>query len=163
MNFYTIFEENKKLDKLFDQKHNQNDLDIFRKNILELLVELGEFANETRVFKYWSIKPPSDKSIILEELADVLQMIMAFINQLGSDINFEFEEGRYEDEIKQFIYLYNLFSTVEENFNKEHLEKMFSNTIHLANKLGYTNEEIINACILKINKNKIRLEQDFKE
>ena len=43
-------------------------IEIYEKNkkIDESLVELGEFANETKVFKYGSIKSPKDKDIILE-------------------------------------------------------------------------------------------------
>ena len=45
----------------------------FPRRLMALLVELGEFANETRCFKYWSVKGPSPKEVILDEYADKLE------------------------------------------------------------------------------------------
>ncbi len=66
MNKYIeIYEKNKKIDDIYLEKYGDTE-EICNKNILESLVELGEFANETKVFKYGSIKSPKDKDIILE-------------------------------------------------------------------------------------------------
>ena len=56
MNEYRrIYENNKRLDIIFFERY-KNTPDFFKKNCIELLVELGEFANETKCFKYWSEK-----------------------------------------------------------------------------------------------------------
>jgi dimeric dUTPase (all-alpha-NTP-PPase superfamily) len=54
-----------------------------QKRILALMVEIGELANETRCFKFWSLKPASSREVILEELSDTLH----FIISLGIDLN----------------------------------------------------------------------------
>ena len=71
-----LYENNKRLDKIFIDKY-QSDTKLFEKNCIELLVEISEFINETKVFKYWSVKTPN-KDKMLEEYADVITMILTF-------------------------------------------------------------------------------------
>lgn len=52
--------------------------------MLALLVEMGELANETRCFKFWSVKPPSEKQVILEEFVDGVHFILS----LGIECDF---------------------------------------------------------------------------
>lgn len=51
------YQKNKKLDEEFNSKYQENEPEFYEKNCIELLVEIGEFINETKCFKYWSIKP----------------------------------------------------------------------------------------------------------
>src|SRR5579875_4105332 len=51
--------------------------------VLALLVELGELANETRCFKFWSIKPASPKEVILEEFVDGIHFILSLGIECG--------------------------------------------------------------------------------
>ncbi len=53
------------------------------KRILALMVEIGELANETRTFKFWSFKKASEKDVLLEELGDCVH----FTISLGIDLN----------------------------------------------------------------------------
>lgn len=50
----------------------------FSERLLALLTEIGECANETRCFKYWSRKPASSPAVILEEYVDILHFILSF-------------------------------------------------------------------------------------
>ena len=75
--YQKIYDENKKLDAMFIEKFNHKDL--IRKNKLELLVEIGEFANETKCFKYWSKKNPQ-KDLMGEEYADCIIMTLCFFS-----------------------------------------------------------------------------------
>ncbi len=56
-----------------------------KKKMLALLVEIGELANETRCFKYWSNKPASEREVILEEYVDGLHFILSIGIDLGID------------------------------------------------------------------------------
>lgn len=67
--------ENKKL----NIKRNE----LLTDTLLALQVEVSELANETRCFKHWSNKGPSDKNIILEEYVDVLHFFLSLGNQLN--------------------------------------------------------------------------------
>ena len=68
-----VYDKNKELDKMFYQEYG-NSQEIIDKNKLELLVELGELANETRWFKYWSVKK-TDRDKILSSLVKDVQEI----------------------------------------------------------------------------------------
>ena len=73
------YQRNKQLDKMYEEKYGNNDDKIYEKNCLELIVEICEFANESKCFKYWTIKKP-DRSLLLEEYADCLSMLFCIFN-----------------------------------------------------------------------------------
>ena len=74
-----IYNRNKKLDDIFMNKYFNIESKYYEKNCLELIVELCELANETKCFKYWTVKKP-DKEMVLEEFADSLMMILYMFN-----------------------------------------------------------------------------------
>ena len=67
-------------------KHNDEML--LNDRILALFVEVGEFANASRCFKYWSIKPSEDKERLLDEYADILHFFLS----IGNTMKFTVEE-----------------------------------------------------------------------
>ena len=159
--YIKVYEENKILDDLFNVKYPQMSAEIFKKNALELMVEIGELANETRCFKYWSIKGPSDKTDILDEYADCILMVLMFCNYIDVSLDEEFDVLSSRDINDHFIYLYKLCSNIMDNYNKDYVKKVFANFIYLGSLLGFTDEDIISGCLLKINRNKQRLLDDF--
>ena len=50
--WHKIYENNIRLDKIYQEKYKDT-TDFYKKNAIELLVELGEFVNETKCFKYF--------------------------------------------------------------------------------------------------------------
>lgn len=65
---------------------------LFTNRVLALIVELGEFANEIRTFKHWSVKPQSDDQVILEEYVDCLHFLLSITlafddSSLGATLN----------------------------------------------------------------------------
>ena len=60
-----------------------NDKSFLRDRILALSVEVGEFANATRCFKYWSNKPSESKERLLDEYADILHFMLSVANTIG--------------------------------------------------------------------------------
>ena len=63
MNIQKLFEMQKQLDLRIEQQHpRQEGEDRLAKKILALLVELGELANEWKIFKYWKVNPKSNVS-----------------------------------------------------------------------------------------------------
>ncbi len=59
MNLQRLFALQKELDLKIVSQHNLQAENLLQKKILALQVEIGELANETRCFKYWSDKEPS--------------------------------------------------------------------------------------------------------
>ena len=78
-----LFALQKDLDEEIARLHDVTYESTFPRRLLALLVELGEFANETRAFKYWSLKGPSEKSVILEEYVDGLHFLLSLGIPLG--------------------------------------------------------------------------------
>lgn len=159
--FNIIYEENKKLDKKFDDLYNINNIDIIRKNKLELLVELGELTNETKCFKYWSNKP-SDMIKVKEEYADCLIMVLSFFNMFNIRLDESFKIPKIRYDIVDLIgHLYCLCSEFYYNESRDLIKEIFVNFINLGYELALTDNEIIDACLAKIKKNFKRFEVGF--
>lgn len=159
--FQIIYDENKKLDEKFDELYDSSDFDIVRKNKLELLVELGELANETKCFKYWSCKP-IDLNLLKDEYADCLIMVLCFFNMydIRLDENFKMIKIRY-DIVDLIGHLYSLCSEFYHNENCDLIKEIFVNFIELGHQLSLSDEEIIEVCLDKIRKNFQRFETGF--
>lgn len=157
--FFDIYEENKKLDKLYIDKYGF-DSEIQRKNKLELLVELGELANETKCFKYWSLKKPN-MDLVIEEYVDSLQMVLCMFNDLNISLDEEFPLEKEFDLIDGFMYLFNLSSKLANDYNKEILKEIFVNLLKLGYLIGFSDEEIILWFKKKIKINIERMETGY--
>ena len=157
--FNKIYNENKKLDKIFLDVYGNSE-DIILKNKLELLVELGELCNESKCFKYWS-KKEANKELVLEEYADVLLMIFYFFRELDISLEEEFPKENNLNLIDEFIYLFNIMAKFKEEYNKNILKDIFISTIRLGKLLNFTHKEIINSCLNKINIDKERFNIEY--
>ena len=83
MNLHKLFTMQHALDQ-YIQSNKQVTEDVFMKKGLALIVELAELANETRCFKFWSEKGPSERSVILEEYVDSIHFILSLGIEKGS-------------------------------------------------------------------------------
>ena len=72
-----LFLMQQQLDETIHLQHNRHYSNTFHERILALLVELGELANETRCFKYWSIKEASPSNVIMEEYSDGIHFLLS--------------------------------------------------------------------------------------
>ena len=77
--YIDYYNRNKQLDDIYLERYSKTVNDYYEKNCLGLVVELCELANESKCFKYWSIKE-SNKSLVLEEYADCLSMLLCIFN-----------------------------------------------------------------------------------
>ncbi|MFZ3588410.1 dUTP diphosphatase [Bacillus sp. DJP31] len=77
MNLNHLFEMQQELDQRIKMEHGLEKESLFERKVLALLVELGELANETRCFKFWSKKPSSSKEVVLEEYVDGIHFILS--------------------------------------------------------------------------------------
>ena len=74
-----VQEMQKELDKYIHEKHGKEfDLNSL---ILATIVELSEFANDSRSFKYW-MNDQTPKESLLEEAADVIHFMASLHNHL---------------------------------------------------------------------------------
>ncbi len=77
MDLQKLFLLQRELDHHIETEHNLQGVSLINKKILALVVELGELANETRCFKFWSNKSAAPKNVILEEYVDCLHFILS--------------------------------------------------------------------------------------
>lgn len=161
MDWNELFSMQKQLDKYIVSNHPLAGKDIFREKYLALLVELGELANETRCFKFWSTKPRNEKSIILEEYVDGVHFILS----LGLDKGYGYESKTIETpkhtESEQFNEVFEacvLFQKEPTAFNYENL---FTKFLQLGDMLGFTEHDIQNAYYKKNEINYERQNQGY--
>lgn len=158
--FNEVYTENKELDKLFNKEYDNTSSDTMKKNILELSVELGEFANETKCFKYWSVKK-MNKEESLEEFSDCLLMVLFFCNDLDISLEEDFPKIDDKDIIVEFNTLFNLSSGLMFNYNKDQVKKILSHLINLGYLFEFSDEEIIRSSLIKIKIDKERFNINY--
>lgn len=150
MNLTRIFGMQEVLDTRIIKEHGLEGQNLFYNMILALQVEIGELANETRCFKHWSNKGPSEREVILMEYVDGLH----FIASLGNGIGFKPENYNLAMlELKSRVYasnsLVNQFNNVYEAVSEfratqdiKLYEELLYSFLGLGRKLGFTFEEI---------------------
>ena len=143
-----IYKVTKQIDEQF-ALHYGNDEEIVRKNRLELLVELGELANETRCFKYWSTKQTGEKEKVLEEYIDCLFMALYFSNITGISLDEEFPSSLNGDIIDTFLCLNKFASDISAIPKKDEVKKVLIELDHLAKLLNFTIEDLERVTMIK--------------
>lgn len=159
--FQIIYERNKELDKIFITRYQKDEPFYFEKNCIGFLVELGELINETKCFKYWTIKKPK-KDLVLEEYADCLISTLTFYYALDMNLDEELVEHQKTDNILEIInYLYQECTKIMKNMNESLLRDILSNLMYLGELLDLSHEEIIDACQKKQDIIEERLNSDY--
>ena len=157
--FKKILKVNQELDKVFDEKYS-SDENYYNKNCIALLVELAEFINETKCFKYWSIKKPNMDNV-LEEYADCITMGLSFFTHL----NVKFEDIPNHSDIDDIFILVNeIFkdaTNMMDNGNSDLIKKIFSNLLYLGELLNLNKQDIYDACYKKMRIIDERLNSDY--
>lgn len=159
--FNEVYEANKQLDARFDEQYHQHDPAIIRMNIVELCVEIGELANETRCFKYWSQKKASESTVILEELADCFLMTLCFCNYKHLVLPASFKQIEKDNINVVFQHLFYLASSLEPSLDEKIILDLLNHFIHLGYLLHFSDDDMIKACFHKIKIVEKRLQSDY--
>lgn len=142
----------KQLDSYIEDQHELANKDVFREKYLALLVELGELANETRCFKFWSTKPRNKQSVILEEYVDGIHFILS----LGLEKGYRYSSNSLvqpeDDETGQFNRVYDACISFYRKPLEENYNKLFDNYLQLGYLLGFDEQAVKDAYL---SKNKI--------
>jgi dimeric dUTPase (all-alpha-NTP-PPase superfamily) len=150
---HPLFTMQKTLDAYIQTEKNISN-DVFLEKGLALLVELAELANETRCFKFWSEKGPSEKNVILEEYVDSIHFLLS----LGIEMNFNTLENWPESHGVESLTL--LFLHTHSSINHFLLEPTMDQYMDIwswygaiADKLGFNHQEVVQAYNDKNEKN----------
>lgn len=151
MNLKEIYEKEKIINSYFRKKYDYENEEIFYKQVLELICGLSEFAYETKCFKYWKDEKQSSPDITIPEFADCLMITLCFCD-LANIEEIQIEDISETDMVKLFIESNKLASSLTINLDKEKLLKLLSYLIALSKLLNYSDEELNNYCLEKMNK-----------
>ncbi len=161
LNIKDIYKETKHLDELFALQYDIRSQEIIKKYKLELLVEFGELANETRCFKFWSTRQTGDKEKVLEEYIDCLFMILYFCNITNVSLEEEFPVVEEKDIITTFLTLYEYGNDLSKNLERETIKKLLVEILYLASLLDFTLDDLVRETKKKSLIIQERLESDY--
>ncbi|WP_153127453.1 dUTP diphosphatase [Peribacillus tepidiphilus] len=162
MNYKKLFQMQRALDQHIESNHALQSENVTDKKILALLVELGELANETRCFKFWSVKGPAPREKILEEYVDGIHFILS----LGLELGFENSvpasiEASTEEATVQFIKMYETIIDFKNSQTAELYVEMFKEYLQLGQILGFSANDIERAYVEKNEINFHRQNQGY--
>jgi dimeric dUTPase (all-alpha-NTP-PPase superfamily) len=153
MNLQKLFTMQQQLDA-FIEETQQITKDVFREKGLALLVELGELANETRCFKFWSTKGPSERSVILEEFVDSIHFLLSLGIMKGFDDLEEWPIANREGDLTDlFIQTEGAVLNFILKSERAQYEEAWMCYGALATALDFTAEDIVRAYVSKNEKN----------
>lgn len=151
MDINEIYKKEKIINSYFRKKYDYNNEEIFNKQVLELLCELSEFAYETKCFKYWKNEKQSSPEITIAEFADCLMITLCFCD-LANIETLIIDKADEENMVSLFIETYKITSTLSIDLEKEKLMKILSNLLSISKLLNYSDEQLYNYCINKMDK-----------
>lgn len=129
--------------------HNLNEEDLKNDRFMAFYVELGELANETRCFKYWSLKPASEKEVVLEEFSDVVHFLLTLGLDLGRP-TLEFYNEETDDSLTDlFIAAYNDANIVRMMDSTFVYVRLYNTLMLIAKRLGFSEQEVYDSYMRK--------------
>jgi dimeric dUTPase (all-alpha-NTP-PPase superfamily) len=144
--------------KNLNMEEDFNSVEVVDQRIFALKVELGEFANEVGFFKYWKTSHVMDRAKALEELADVMHFQLSvgnsrkytFIKEINPEQWHKVPMGRL------FQYM------MQNNYDSSgYWKNAFEQLICIGLKLGFTEEEMLQAYEDKNKENHARQQRGY--
>ncbi|MDQ1001265.1 dimeric dUTPase (all-alpha-NTP-PPase superfamily) [Neobacillus niacini] len=163
MQLEKLFRMQRGLDLHIEEKHGLQNEDLFDRKVLALLVELGELANETRCFKFWSIRPSSEKSVILEEFVDGIHFILSLGIECGfQNLDYKLEaKPSIESTTEQFLLIYQEINKFKDSKNVMDFKTLLQSYLQLGSLLGISYEEMEKAYFTKNEVNYQRQQNNY--
>ncbi|MEH7491335.1 dUTP diphosphatase [Neobacillus niacini] len=163
MQLEKLFRMQRGLDQHIEEKHGLQNEDLFERKVLALLVELGELANETRCFKFWSIKPSSEKSVVLEEYVDGIHFILSLGIECGFqnlDYALDMEPSKLNT-TEQFLLIYQGVNKFNDSRQDLDFKTLLQSYLQLGTLLGISYEEMEKAYFTKNEVNYQRQQNNY--
>ncbi len=131
------------------EEHNLKEEDLINDRFLAFFVELGELANETRTFKYWSLKAPSADEVILEEYSDGIHFLLTIGLTLDRP-HLEFYNQETDLTLTElFLSVYNDANIVRSQGSKFVYVRMYNTFMLIAKKLGFSEQDVYDSYMRK--------------
>lgn len=144
-----LYDIQKELNDRIIEEHNLIESELVNERIMAFYVELGELANETRCFKYWSLKGPSEREVILEEFSDVIHFFLT----LGLDLDRPHLEFYNEETdltmTELFVSTYNDANIVRTQRSTFVYVRLYNTLMLIAKKLGFSEQDLYDSYMRK--------------
>ncbi|MFS0574900.1 dUTP diphosphatase [Sporosarcina sp. 179-K 3D1 HS] len=148
-----LFTMQQELDS-FIEKNREQTQNVFEEKGLALLVELAELANETRCFKFWSSRGPSERAVILEEYVDSIHFLLSLGIEKGFDSLVDWPVGKVEGNLTQlFLKTTASIYIFLQQLTLETYEQVWVHYGAIAQELGFSRDDILSAYIAKNEEN----------
>ncbi|MCM3411050.1 dUTP diphosphatase [Metabacillus litoralis] len=163
MNFSILFNMQQELDSKIEAQHQLQSENLIERKVLALLVEVGELANETRCFKFWSLKPPASTSVILEEYVDGIHFILSLGLEIKANTLMDLKEVQADSTTitEQFLKVYETIQDFKKDQSPSTYKDMFEEYLLLGKLLGFSSKQVEEAYISKNEVNHQRQEQGY--
>lgn len=156
-----LFKAQAELDKTIADNHHITYESTRHRRIMACLVEIGELANATRCFKYWSNKGKEDDEIVLDEFADGLHFFLS----LGVDIKTSkktYNLTKHMDNLSdQFLEVYHRLDVFRKKQDDVSYIKAFQAFLNLLPLMGYRWKKLEEAYYKKLGVNYKRQENNY--
>lgn len=157
----SLFPYQADLDKEIATLHSITYESTSTRRLLALFVELGELANETRCFKFWSLKGPSPKERIVDEFSDGIHFSISIGISLGMK-GFSYEtKGKAKDLNEAFLDVYEAYCELRNSRTVENAKKAMGTYLELAPLLNLNEEDILSGYLTKCQENHARQERKY--
>lgn len=156
-----LFEQQQELDAYIFENHDLVRYETLLDRMLALLVELGELANETRCFKFWSVTPASKQEVIAQEFVDGIHFLLSLGIDLQDDstsIDSLEVQGSMTD---QFLAVFEAVVDLSKQFDSKHYQRAFALFLGIADKLGLEEQQIREHYVSKNKTNHKRQENNY--
>ena len=161
IDFEPIFKKQLELDLDIQKRHNVTYEETLERRFLSLYVEIGELANATRCFKYWSNKPSEPREIVMEEFADGLHFLLS----VGIALNIKnksFEQKETDEDLSNlFVKMYGVIDELHDKKSEDAYQKTFETLLLIASKLNMNKDDIFASYLLKLGENYHRQETNY--
>ena len=156
-----LYQKQAELDQRIADNHHVSYETTRPRRTLALLVEIGEFANATRCFKYWSNKSSEPLDIVLDEYVDGLHFFLS----LGIDIGVTKKQYNHtkhaSDLTEQILEVYRLASIFYKKQDEKSYIKAFQAFINITPLLKVRWSTIEKAYYKKLGENYHRQDTNY--
>ena len=156
-----LYKKQAELDQRIADNHNVTYQTTRKRRTLALLVEIGELANATRCFKYWSNKSSEPLDVVLDEYADGLHFFLS----LGIDIKtskMQYNHTKHADNLtEQILEVYRLAAIFYKKQDEKSYIKAFQAFINITPLLKVRWSSIEKAYYKKLGENYNRQDNNY--
>lgn len=145
MNLQKLYDYQNKLDAEIQSKIDTQGKLLLSKKLLALEVKVGELANETKCFNYWTSRKIQSRRRILEKYIEAIYFILSIGVEKGfKETEFEVKEVEYEL-TEHFLNLFIDMNDFMVCSSKDHYITIIEDLLSLSLFFGFTEDDIVNA------------------